>query len=127
MSTGVQGAEAQPHETQVEWAEERPWEAAADPGAWPGNIEEEAPERGIGARIFAVLLILLALGWIGASGYALSQAWPGPSLSAWIGWSATVSAPLILIGLADEALKGAPGDPVILRRIAAALDDFAQA
>ena len=32
-----------------------------------------------------------------------------------------------LVGLADEALKGAPGDPVILRRISAALDEFASA
>ena len=43
--------------------------------------------------------ILLALAWIGASAYALSLAWPGPSLPAWIGWAATFSAPLILIGL----------------------------
>ena len=32
-----------------------------------------------------------------------------------------------LVGLADEALNGAPGDPVILRRIAAALEEFASA
>jgi len=32
-----------------------------------------------------------------------------------------------LVGLADEAMRGAPGDPVILRRIAAALDEFASA
>jgi HPt (histidine-containing phosphotransfer) domain-containing protein len=31
-----------------------------------------------------------------------------------------------LIALADEALAGAPGDPVVLRRITAALDEFAQ-
>lgn len=31
-----------------------------------------------------------------------------------------------LIGLADEALEGAPGDPVVLRKIAAALDDFGE-
>ncbi|TMJ19262.1 MAG: hypothetical protein E6G92_05555 [Alphaproteobacteria bacterium] len=99
MSMGVQGAEAQPHETQPERAEEQPWEAAADPGAWPEHTEE-APRRGIGVRIFAGFLILLALGWIGASGYALSQAWPGPSLSLWTQWTATISAPLILIGLA---------------------------
>ncbi|HEX2762876.1 MAG TPA: Hpt domain-containing protein [Allosphingosinicella sp.] len=30
-----------------------------------------------------------------------------------------------LVALADEALTGAPGDPVVLRKIAAALDDFA--
>ncbi len=29
--------------------------------------------------------------------------------------------------LADEALDGAPGDPVALRKIAAAIDEFAQA
>jgi hypothetical protein len=29
-----------------------------------------------------------------------------------------------LIALADEALEGAPGDPVILRKIAAALAEF---
>jgi hypothetical protein len=99
MSMGVQGAEAQPHETQHEWAGEQPWEAAADPDAYAESFEE-APRRGIGTRIFAGLLILLALGWIGASGYALSQAWPGPSLSLWTQWTATISAPLILIGLA---------------------------
>lgn len=30
-----------------------------------------------------------------------------------------------LMDLADEALDGAPGDPVVLRRIRSALDDFA--
>jgi len=29
-----------------------------------------------------------------------------------------------LIALADEALEGAPGDPVVLRKIASAIDDF---
>ncbi len=32
-----------------------------------------------------------------------------------------------LQGLAVEALQGAPGDPAILRRISAAIDDFATA
>lgn len=30
-----------------------------------------------------------------------------------------------LVALADEALGGAPGDPVALRKIAAAIDEFA--
>jgi HPt (histidine-containing phosphotransfer) domain-containing protein len=30
-----------------------------------------------------------------------------------------------LIALADEAQQGAPGDPVVLRKIAAAIDEFA--
>ena len=29
-------------------------------------------------------------------------------------------------GLADEALDGAPGDPVVLRKIGAAIEDFAR-
>ena len=29
-------------------------------------------------------------------------------------------------GLADEALDGAPGDPVVLRKISLAIDDFAE-
>lgn len=32
-----------------------------------------------------------------------------------------------LIGLTDEALEGAPGDPVVLRKLAAAIQDFAAA
>ena len=31
-----------------------------------------------------------------------------------------------MIALADEAAAGAPGDPVVLRKIGAALDEFAQ-
>ncbi|HST37512.1 MAG TPA: Hpt domain-containing protein [Allosphingosinicella sp.] len=31
-----------------------------------------------------------------------------------------------LIELSDEAQQGAPGDPAVLRKIAAALDEFAQ-
>jgi hypothetical protein len=99
MTMGAPGAEAQPHDGDIEWLGENPWEAAADPDAYPGNDHEEQG-RGIGIRLFAGLLTLLALGWIGAVGYALSRAWPGPSLEAWTGWAATISAPLILIGLA---------------------------
>ncbi len=32
-----------------------------------------------------------------------------------------------LMALAEEALSGAPGDPVILRKLSAAIDDFAWA
>lgn len=30
-----------------------------------------------------------------------------------------------MMALADEALEGAPGDPVVLRKVRAAIDDFA--
>jgi len=95
-------AQPQPHETEIEWAGEKPWEAAADPDAYAGADldDEEAAGRGIFIPIFAGLLILLAAAWLGLSGYALSQAWPGYDLPALIGWTATISAPLILLGLA---------------------------
>src|SRR3954471_16385836 len=32
-----------------------------------------------------------------------------------------------LVGLADEALEGAPGDPAVIRKIAAALAEFSDA
>jgi HPt (histidine-containing phosphotransfer) domain-containing protein len=32
-----------------------------------------------------------------------------------------------LLALTEEALEGAPGDPVVLRKLAAAIDDFAAA
>ncbi len=31
----------------------------------------------------------------------------------------------VLMALADEALEGAPGDPVVLRKLNAAIEDFA--
>jgi predicted RNA-binding protein YlqC (UPF0109 family) len=95
---GVERAEAQPQSGESEWVDHAAQEAEAD----PFRIEdiEADPEPGpAGGRILAVFLTLLALGWTGASAYALSVAWPGPSLQSWIGWIATFSAPLILLGL----------------------------
>jgi hypothetical protein len=94
-------AQAQPQDGEIEWVGEKPWEAAADPDAYPGSDVDDdmAAGRSLGLRLFAGFLILLALAWLGAAAYALSLAWPGPNLAAWTGWAATVSAPLILIGL----------------------------
>ena len=96
MNMGAERAEA--HDS--EWVTQGAWQApeAADDFRID-EIEVEQERSPWGARIFASLFILLALGWIGACGYALSLAWPGPSLQAWIGWAGTLSAPLILIGL----------------------------
>src|SRR4051812_18670233 len=96
---GAEMAQALPHEGETEWLGEQPWEAAADPQAYlEGDGQEgEAGGRGITVKLLAGLLILLALGWLGVSAEALSLAWPGPNLAAWIGWAATVSAPLILL------------------------------
>jgi len=96
MNMGAERAEA--HDS--EWVTQGAWQTpeAADDFRID-EIEVEQERSPWGGRIFASLFILLALGWIGACGYALSLAWPGPSLQAWIGWAGTLSAPLILIGL----------------------------
>src|SRR5687768_8461582 len=99
MSVGAERTEMQP-QGEAEWAGES-WEAgAADEQPYFQSVEVEAPpRRSLWPRIWAGLLILLALGWLGAVGFVLSQSPPEPELSAWIGWIATASAPLILIGL----------------------------
>src|SRR6185503_15498061 len=100
MSMGADRAEAQP-QGDSEWTSGNDQGLPA-PETMPFHQfeeEEEAPPRSTGTRILAGLLVLLALGWLGVSGYALTLAWPGPSLVAWTGWVATVSAPLILLGL----------------------------
>jgi hypothetical protein len=99
---GHEMAQAQPQDGELEWVGEKPWEAAADPEAYrEGEYEAAVAEgSGLGTRLFAGLLILLGLFWLGAAGYALTLAWPGANLPAWAGWIATFSAPLILLGLA---------------------------
>ena len=80
---------------------EQPGFAPVDPlgfDALPPE-EVEAPPGATASRALAGLLVLLALGWLGLSGYALSQAWPGASLVAWTSWASTVATPLILIAL----------------------------
>jgi hypothetical protein len=96
MNMGAERAEA--HDS--EWVTQGAWQAPEPADDFRiDEIEVEQERSPWGARLFASLFILLALGWIGACGYALSLAWPGPSLQAWIGWAGTLSAPLILIGL----------------------------
>ena len=98
MNIGVDRAEAQPRD-ESGWPDGDVPAAPADESFQFETQPEEAPPRSTGSRILAALLVLLALGWLGVSGYTLSQAWPGPSLAAWTGWAATVSAPLILLAL----------------------------
>ncbi len=93
-------AQAQPHDTELEWLGERPWEAAADPHAYPADDFEIPPSgRNAATLALAIALGLLALAWIGASAYALSQAWPGADVAKWIVWTPALCAPLILLGL----------------------------
>jgi DNA repair exonuclease SbcCD ATPase subunit len=94
------GAEAQQQGDGSEWAAQGAWEAPAEADDFRIEEIEATPERRpAGGRILAALLILLGLAWIGAAGYSLSLAWPGPDLPAWIGWAGTASTPLVLLGL----------------------------
>lgn len=97
---GVERADAQP-QGDSEWAGES-WETgAADEQPYFQSVEvEEAPRRSLWPILLAGLLVLLALGWAGAVGFVLTENPPGPEIAAWVGWIATASAPLILIGLA---------------------------
>jgi hypothetical protein len=81
--------------------------AAAEPD-WlgPAAVDEPqaqpVPEAVANRRstgLLGPLLCLLALGWIGAAGWSVWQARPELSLAAAVSWTATFSAPLILLAL----------------------------
>jgi hypothetical protein len=81
------------------------WIGAPDGGEAPPSPEPEhegaAPHRrrSAGPRLFGALLLLLGIGWLAAVGVALWQARPQAELQAIVGWTATASGPLILLGL----------------------------
>jgi hypothetical protein len=97
----VTGVEAQVRDGETGWVTApAPDSQIAEDSFRIEDIEAEPEASTLGPRLLAGLLILLALGWIGASVYGLTLAWPGPSLPAWLGWAGTFAAPLVLIGLA---------------------------
>ena len=97
MSTGAERAETQPRDDSEWTGGEAP--AGAESDSFDVEQETQKPPRSTGSRVLGALLVLLALGWLGFAGFALSLAWPGESLVGWAGWAATVSAPLVLLAL----------------------------
>ncbi len=95
---GAERAEAQPKGDQGWSGEDLHLHPAVESFHYQ-QVEEEAQPRSAALTALAVLLCLLGAAWIGLTGYALSQAWPGGSLTAWTGWAATFCAPLILLSL----------------------------
>jgi hypothetical protein len=75
------------------------WLGPAEPEAVESTVEETVVPRSWGVALLKVLLILLALGWIGAIGWTLYQDPPRFELPAIIPLIATVSGPLILLGI----------------------------
>lgn len=92
--------QALPQDVEAEWAGEKPWEAPVDPDAYAADYDG-VPESGsgLGVKILAGFLGLLAAAWLAAVGVALSGSWQGLDLPGWVGWIATASAPLVLLGL----------------------------
>ena len=99
MNMGAERAAAQP-QGDTGWDRTDEPLPAAESFDFANLIEEEDAPASTGIRVFAGLLILLALAWTAACAYGLMTAWPGASLPAWTGWIATASAPLILLALA---------------------------
>jgi hypothetical protein len=100
MSMGAERAEAQPQGETVWDRTEETVPTAAESFEFQQLVEEQAAPRSGGIRVFAGLLAVLAIAWLGLSGYAILTAWPGWSPTAWASWAAIVCAPLILLGLA---------------------------
>ena len=72
---------------------------AYDDGFRIEDIEAVPESSMLWPKLLAGLLILLAMGWIGASVYGLTMASPGASVQGWLGWVAGFSAPLVLLGM----------------------------
>ncbi|HEU0100279.1 MAG TPA: hypothetical protein VFQ67_16090 [Allosphingosinicella sp.] len=99
--TGAERAQAEPEQGST----------AQPEGDWlgpPVEAEIEAPEaasesaragRPARAGLLGSLLLLLALGWVGAVGYWLWQTRPPLSLGNGIAWTATLAGPLALLAL----------------------------
>jgi hypothetical protein len=95
MTTGAERAEAL-------GAAEPEWLGPAEPerpeAALALREEPERPPAG-GSRAFAALLIVLAAAWVGLYGWTLWQARPPLTLEYAVSWLATLSGPLVLLGL----------------------------
>jgi hypothetical protein len=72
---------------------------ADEPFAPPEPEAEPREKRSLGKTLLAAFLLLLALAWVGAAGFAIFRSGTAPTLPAMISWIATVSVPLVLIGI----------------------------
>ncbi len=105
MTMGVERAEAQPGTDAVELSEAEPdWLGPAEVEAPPAETgfasgEQRRRPAPVGLRFFGALLLLLAIAWIAAFGWNLWQARAPMTLAGAVSWAATLSGPLVLLGL----------------------------
>ncbi|MFN3945568.1 MAG: hypothetical protein ACK4K7_11630 [Allosphingosinicella sp.] len=97
MSIGAERADAQPFDGTGFSDEPVGSEWSADAAFEETPQDEVAPFRG--RRALAAILILLALGWVGLSVWAIVGMGPAMSLPAALSWVATASVPLVLLGI----------------------------
>ena len=104
MNMGAERAEAQPGDG-IEFTDARDEPRGRDDflglATEPATPFEEVPEkqRSTGTTVLAVLLVLLALAWIGAAGWAFVRSGTPVALPAIVSWTATASVPLVLLGI----------------------------
>ena len=103
MTMGARCAEAQPQDGEIEWLGEKPWEAAADPDAYPGNDFDGEARAGAASasRLFAGAADPARFG-LDRRLRLCARAAPGRGRACRPGSAGRrrSSAPLILIGLA---------------------------
>jgi len=106
MSMGAERAEAQPDEGPAFAVREDGTVlyddfigAPEEPEPFAAEAPEAGPKRSLGRTLLAALLVLLALGWLGAAAWAIRESGVPPTLQAMVSWIATLSVPLILLAV----------------------------
>jgi hypothetical protein len=104
--TGAERAEARAEDgalsTHADWLGPAESDAGAAPAAEPSAaMADEAGDRPQtpGRRALGAFLLLLAIAWTGAVGWLLWRTHPPMTLQTMISWTATLSGPLVLLGL----------------------------
>jgi hypothetical protein len=95
MTKGAERAEA-PARAELDWL--GPVEVEK-PEAQVALPEASEPRRSGGQRVFAALLMILAAAWVASYGLVLWRSHPPLSLDRAVAWIATLSGPLVLLGL----------------------------